>query len=178
MMDQFRVGHCQVRIIRGDITKAEAECIVNSANNHFWMGAGVAGAIKKAAGQAVEAEAMAQGPREPGEAVFTSAGQLSYAGIIHAAVMGQDLHTDENLVRRALHSTLSLALKHNIRTIAIPAFGTGVGAFSHHICAKSMLEETVDFLLKTDKLELVLFVLYDDNVYNAFSERLNTLFHR
>ena len=83
----------RIEVVRGDITKADTEMIVNAANNNFWMGSGVAGAIKAAGGEGIEQEAMAKGPVMPGEAIYTGAGRLPYRGVIHAAVMGQDLRT-------------------------------------------------------------------------------------
>ena len=81
----------RIEIIEGDITAQDTDAIVNAANNHFWMGAGVAGAIKRRGGPEIEAEAMRQGPVEPGECVITSGGRLAATHVIHAAVMGQAL---------------------------------------------------------------------------------------
>ena len=69
--------------------------------NHFWMGSGVAGAIKARGGQEIERDAMAQGPMEPGECVITTGGRLPARHVIHAAVMGQDLRTSASIIGRA-----------------------------------------------------------------------------
>jgi octaprenyl-diphosphate synthase len=82
-----------LEITDGDIAAQDTDAIVNAANNAFWMGAGVAGAIKSRGGAEIEREAMAQGPVEPGACVVTSAGRLAARHVIHAAVMGQDLVT-------------------------------------------------------------------------------------
>lgn len=177
MMDHFKAGQTLVTIVKGDITQTDMECIVNSANNHFWMGGGVAGAIKRAAGQIVETEAMALGPKAVGDAVKTSAGALPCVCIIHAAVMGQDLQTDDAIIRKAVQNSLQLAADSAVSSVALPAFGTGVGGFSHHLCAKIMLDETVAFLLRDSRLKKVQFVLFEDRVYQAFSERMKILFH-
>jgi O-acetyl-ADP-ribose deacetylase len=74
---------------------------VNAANNYLWMGAGVAGAIKRAGGQLIEDEAVRLGPIHPGEAVVTGAWSLRARYVIHAAAMGQDLVTNADLIRQA-----------------------------------------------------------------------------
>jgi uncharacterized protein (DUF433 family) len=81
-------------VIEGDITALEVDAIANAANNALWMGAGVAGAIKRAGGDEIEREAVAKGPIEVGEAVAAGAGRLAAKWVIHGAVMGQDLRTD------------------------------------------------------------------------------------
>ena len=68
----------QIELIQGDITEVPADGIVNAANNHFWMGAGVAGAIRRKGGEQIEREAVARGPVEIGQAVETSAGALPH----------------------------------------------------------------------------------------------------
>ena len=84
-----------VEIADGDLAAEAADAVVNAANNHFWMGGGVAGALKARGGQAIEAEAMAQGPVEPGECVITSAGKLPARHVIHAAVMLSHVNTKD-----------------------------------------------------------------------------------
>ena len=98
-----------IEAIVGDITRVDCEAIVNAANSQLWMGGGVAGAIKRAGGQVIEDEAVAQGPIRPGEAAATGAGALPdpIRWVIHAATMGPDLQTSEELVRRATASASS-----------------------------------------------------------------------
>src|SRR6476659_8835486 len=66
----------ELEVREGDIAEVEADAIANAANDHLWMGAGVAGALKRAGGDEIEHEAMAQGPIELGTAVATAAGRL------------------------------------------------------------------------------------------------------
>ena len=79
----------EIELYRGDITQLELDALVNAANNRLWMGAGVAGAIKRAGGREIEAEAVSKGPIPVGQAVATGAGRLKARYVIHAAVMGQ-----------------------------------------------------------------------------------------
>ncbi len=90
----------ELAVVEGDITALDVDVIVNAANDHLWMGAGVAGAIKRAGGEEIEREAVAQGPIPLGEAVATGAGRLKARHVVHGAVMGQDLSTDASLIER------------------------------------------------------------------------------
>lgn len=159
-------------IAQGDITTADTEAIVNAANNRFWMGSGVAGAIKAAGGEVIEQEAVKKGPVIPGEAVATTAGTLRFKYVIHAAVMGQDLRTSDKLVRQATVSSLVLADKLQVRSLAFPAFGTGVGGFPIKACARIMATVVRNYGDMTQHLERVVFYLFDDVAYTVFKEEL------
>src|SRR5919108_3371306 len=96
-------------VVEGDIAALDVDAIANAANNQLWMGAGVAGAIKRAGGDEIEREAVAKGPIELGDAVATGAGRLKARHVVHGAVMGQDLVTNADLVRKTTRSCLELA---------------------------------------------------------------------
>lgn len=157
---------------QGDITESEAEAIVNAANNHFWMGAGVAGAIKRKGGRSIEEAAIKQGPIEVGEAAVTHAGDLKAKYVIHAAVMGQDLLTDASLIRKTTSNALAAGEKHKVKSIELPALGTGVGGFPLSECASVMIKEAYNFLAESVNVKSVGFVLFDKNGYNAFASEL------
>jgi len=159
----------ETRFVQGDIAQQEADAIVNAANNHLWMGAGVAGAIKRAGGREIETEAVAKGPIPIGEAAVTGAGRLEARYVIHAAVMGQDLRTDADKIRRSTQATLRRADELGLKSIAFPALGTGVGGFSLDECARVMLDAVeAHAAAGTTSLERVIFVLYDALAYEAF----------
>ena len=151
----------KIEIIEGDITTTDVEAIVNAANNEFWMGSGVAGAIKEAGGLFVEKEAMAKGPVMPGEAVFSTAGKLPYKVVIHAAVMGQNLKTDARLISKSTIASLNIAEELNIKSIAFPAFGTGVGGFPMQASAFNMINAVHRYQRHAISLERVQFCLFD-----------------
>ncbi len=159
----------KIRLIQGNITEQEVDAIVNAANNHLWMGAGVAGAIKRKGGNEIEKEAMSKGPLPIGEAVVTKAGSLKAKYVIHAVVMGQDLVTNEEYIKNAAFNSLKRAEELKIKSIAFPAFGTGVGGFSIDGCARIMLDEIKNFSKKTEFLKEVRFVLFDRKSYNIWS---------
>ena len=83
---EVQVGGVLFQVVEGDITTVETDAAVNAANNHFWMGGGVAGAIKRAGGGNIEIEAMSQGPRQVGETVVTDGGALPAEYVIHDAI--------------------------------------------------------------------------------------------
>jgi O-acetyl-ADP-ribose deacetylase (regulator of RNase III) len=161
-----------IRIIKGDITESTADAIVNAANNHLWMGAGVAGAIKRKGGQQIEDEAVAKGPIPVGEAVTTTAGSLPNKYVIHAAVMGQDLRTDENKIWMATYNSLLRADELDLESIDFPALGTGVGNFPLDKVAEVMIKVARDFLTDSNFIKSVGFVLFDDAAFDAFKTAL------
>lgn len=156
----------KLEVVEGDITSLEVEAIANAANDHLWMGAGVAGAIKRAGGGEIEREAVAKGPIEVGDAVATRAGRLRARYVIHGAVMGQDLQTNGELIRRTTRSCLELADELGCESLALPAFGTGIGGFSLDECARLMVEAARAYEPKS--LELVVFAVFGADAELAF----------
>jgi O-acetyl-ADP-ribose deacetylase (regulator of RNase III) len=165
----FTVPPLRVEIDEGDISAETSDAIVNAANNEFWMGTGVAGAIKARGGVEIEREAMAAGPVTPGECVMTSAGRLAARHVIHAAVMGQDLRTSAALIETATVNALALADRHGLQSISLPALGTGVGGFPLSECARLMLGAIKDAAGRATSLRLVRMVLFGDAAYQAFA---------
>ena len=161
-----------IEVVRGDITRADTEAIVNAANNQFWMGAGVAGAIKRAGGEVIESEAVKKGPVMPGEAVYTGAGRLPFKAVIHAAVMGQDLRTSDELIRQATIASLNIAETLKIESVAFPAFGTGVGGFPMTACANIMIKAARGYQSLSKAIKRVQFCLFDELGYKVFLDRL------
>ncbi|HXY19524.1 MAG TPA: macro domain-containing protein [Gemmatimonadales bacterium] len=117
-----------IRAARGDITTYAGCAIVNAANNHLRLGAGVAGAIARRGGPAIQAECDRHGPIRVGEAALTGAGDLPCRYVIHAAAMG-DEPVSERSIRRSTFASLRLAGDHGIADLAFPILGTGVGGF-------------------------------------------------
>ena len=168
MSAAFSIPPLTIEIVDDDIAAQSTDAIVNAANNLFWMGSGVAGAIKSRGGPIIEDEAVAQGPVEPGECVLTSAGRLAARHVIHAAVMGQDLKTSARLIETATRNALNLAESNGLVSIALPAFGTGVGGFPIVQCAHIMIKAVQSHAAAATSLRLVRFVLFGGNAYAAF----------
>jgi O-acetyl-ADP-ribose deacetylase (regulator of RNase III) len=164
------VAELELSVVDGDVTVLEVDAIANAANDALWMGAGVAGAIKRAGGEEIEREAVVKGPIEVGEAVATGAGRLPAKWVIHGAVMGLDLRTDANLVRRTTESCLRVADELGARSLALPAFGTGVGGFPLQECAEIMVSAARAF--ESTSLERVVFAVFGDDSARAFRAAL------
>jgi O-acetyl-ADP-ribose deacetylase (regulator of RNase III) len=170
------LGEVVLEVREGDITQADTAAVANAANNHLWMGGGVAGAIKRAGGPEIEAEAMAQGPVPVGTAVATSAGSLPFTAVIHGAVMGQDLHTSADLITRTTRACLELAEQRALPSLALPAFGTGVGGFLLDECARLMARATADFARTAPRhLRRVVFMVYGPAASRAFVAAVRSL---
>jgi O-acetyl-ADP-ribose deacetylase (regulator of RNase III) len=162
----------QLEVREGDIAAVEGDAVANAANDRLWMGAGVAGALKRAGGEEIEQEAMALGPIPLGSAVATTAGRLPARWVIHGAVMGQDLRTNADLVQRTTRSCLELADELGCRSLALPAFGTGVGGFALEECARIMVGAARSF--EPRELERVIFAVFGGEAYDAFSSVLSS----
>jgi len=159
----------KIEVVVGDLLDAGTDAIVNAANSELWMGGGVAGAIKRAAGSEVESEAMAQGPIKPGESVVTSAGRLPppTRWVVHAATMGPDLRTSADYIRGATASALAAAARVGATSIALPALGTGVGGFSIERAAQLMVSEALEFAPGSN-LKRVVFVVRSQAAQEEF----------
>lgn len=162
----------EVMVFLGDITGLEVDAVVNAANSQLWMGAGVAGAIKRAGGQEIEEEAVRLGPIPVGESVVTKAGKLKARYVIHAAAMGPDLVTDEIKIRRATETALLRARERNLASIALPALGTGVGAFPLPEAARIMAQAVRDHCLDGTPVKKVIFAVLGQAAREEFTEAL------
>jgi O-acetyl-ADP-ribose deacetylase len=160
----------ELEVVEGDITALEVDAIANAANDHLWMGAGVAGAIKRAGGEEIEREAVAKGPISVGTAVATGAGRLRARHVIHGAVMGQDLRTSAELIDRTTLSCLAVADELGCESLALPAFGTGVGGFPLEECARIMVAAARAYEPAT--LHRVVFAVFGPDAAAVFSTAL------
>jgi O-acetyl-ADP-ribose deacetylase (regulator of RNase III) len=160
----------ELEVVEGDITALAVDAIGNAANDHLWMGAGVAGAIKRAGGEEIEREAVAKGPIPVGSAVVTGAGRLAARYIVHGAVMGQDLRTNADLIERATLSCLAVADERGCESLALPAFGTGVGGFPLDGCARIMVAAARGYEATT--LRRVVFAVFGSDAERAFRTAL------
>ena len=148
---------------------------MNAANSQGWLGSGVAGAIRRAAGDEVEAEAVAQGPWEVGGAVRTGPGRLSLRGvkaILHAAAMGAGVRATPGSVAAATGAALDLAVAEGLSSIALPALGTGVGGLAYPDCAAAMTGALRRHCAGPTSLRLVVFALYDAAAVEEFTPAL------
>jgi O-acetyl-ADP-ribose deacetylase (regulator of RNase III) len=162
----------ELSVVEGDITTLRVDAIANAANDRLWMGAGVAGAIKRAGGQEIEREAVAKGPIAVGDAVATSAGSLPARYVIHAAVMGQDLRTSGEVIESATRRTLEVAEDLGLESVALPAFGTGVGGFPLEDCARITVGVVRAFPARS--VRRVVFAVFGDEARTAFEQAVSS----
>ncbi len=171
-----KAGELEVLVYQGDLTECATDAIVNAANNRLWMGGGVAGAIKRKGGSAIEKEAVEKGPIPVGEAVATGGGSLKARCVIHAAGMGQDLRTDAEKVALSTRNSLKRADELSLRSIAFPAIGTGVGGFPVAEAARAMLGSIIEHAQEGGgSLREVHLVLFSPEHLEAFETALESL---
>jgi len=170
-----RCGATDVWVWQGDITAADTQAIVNAANNEGWLGSGVAGAIRRAAGGQVEAEAVAQAPWPVGDAVRTGPGRLGDRGvraILHAAAMAPGRPASAAAVGSATAAALRLAAAEGLTSVALPALGTGVGGVGLEAAAAAMGAAVRDHAAGPTPVTTVVFALYDQAALERFGGAL------
>jgi O-acetyl-ADP-ribose deacetylase len=158
----------KIQFLKGDITDMAVDAIVNAANTDLMLGEGVAGAIRRKGGPRIQEECDRMGPVALGGAAVTTGGNLKALYVIHAASMRLGGQTTANSLRLATRNTLERAEEKALKSIALPAIGTGVAGFPVEECARIMIAEILDHLKTRTSLEKVYFVLYDDAALQAF----------
>jgi O-acetyl-ADP-ribose deacetylase (regulator of RNase III) len=158
----------EIGVAHADITKLEVDAIANAANTELRHGGGVAGAISRAGGPQVQAESDRAAPIALGEAVETTAGEMPCRWVIHAATMELGGPTSAEIIRRATASTLAKADELGARSLALVAFGTGVGGFPIEEAARIEVEEVRRHLEAGSGLERVVFAVRGEDAARAF----------
>jgi O-acetyl-ADP-ribose deacetylase (regulator of RNase III) len=163
----------KIEVLEGDITRLEVDAIANAANTDLKHGGGVAGAISRAGGPDVQRESDARAPIGLGEAVDTTAGEMPCRWVIHAATMELGGPTSADIIRRATASTLRRADELGAKSLALVAFGTGVGGFPVDEAAAIEVEEVRRHLGGGSGLERVVFAVRGDEARAAFERALS-----
>ena len=158
---------------QADITKLEVDAIANAANTQLRHGGGVAGAISRAGGPAVQAESDRRAPIRLGECVETTAGEMPARWVIHAATMELGGPTSAEIIRTATASTLAKADELGAKSLALVAFGTGVGGFPLDEAARIEVEEVRRHLDSGSSVERVVFAVHGDEAEAAFRSAMN-----
>jgi len=165
----------KIRVLRGDLTDQDTDAIVNAANNDLQLGGGVAGAIRRKGGPDLQIACDRIGPIPLGEAAVTPGGHLRARWVIHAASMRLGEPTSEANLRLSTRNSLLRAKEKGLRSLALPAIGTGIAGFPMRRCAEVMLEETLAHLAGETSLQDVRFVLYDAPAYDTFLQTFEAL---
>ena len=163
-------------IIAGDLVEQHVDAIVNAANNDLVLGGGVAGAIRRRGGPSIQDECDAYGSVRVGEAAITGGGDLPAHHVIHAASMSLGGRTSDESLRSSMRNVFRLAREHGVRTIAIPAVGTGVAGFPIDDCARVMAASLIDANAAGWWPDEVRFVLFDESAQRAFEPAFRAVF--
>ncbi|MGB8473471.1 MAG: macro domain-containing protein [Candidatus Acidiferrum sp.] len=165
----------RIVIQQGDLTDMNTDAIVNAANNDLKLGGGVAGAIRRKGGEEIQRECDAIGSIPLGYAAITGGGKLKARHVIHAASMQLGGRTTAATLRQSVEYSLRIACEHGLKTIALPAVGTGIAGFPMEECAAILLEEAVRHLKAQTSIEKIYFVLFDPAACEVFSQTWNQM---
>jgi O-acetyl-ADP-ribose deacetylase (regulator of RNase III) len=163
---------CAIEVFDGDITRLEVDAIANAANTRLLHGGGVAGAISRAGGPEVQRESDERAPIGLGEAVATTAGAMPARWVIHAATMELGGPTSAEIIRAATASTLAKADQLGAKSLALVAFGTGVGGFPIADAARIEVEEVRRHVNGASGLDRVVFAVRGADAREAFERAL------
>jgi O-acetyl-ADP-ribose deacetylase (regulator of RNase III) len=152
-------------VLQADVTQLDVDAVANAANTQLMHGGGVAGAISRAGGPVIQEESNAKAPIGLGEAVETSGGDMPCRWVIHAATMELDFRTDAEIIERATRATLAKAEQLGARSLALVAFGTGVGGFPLDDAARIMVGVARSH---DGGLERIVFAVHGDAAEQAF----------
>jgi O-acetyl-ADP-ribose deacetylase (regulator of RNase III) len=159
----------ELKVMQADVTALEVDAITNAANTQLKHGGGVAGAISRAGGPEVQRESDRRAPIGLGDAVETTAGHMPARWVIHAATMELGGPTSAEIIERATRSTLAKAEELGCRSLALVAFGTGVGGFPIDEAARLMVGVARGH---EGRLERIVFAVHGDEAERAFREAL------
>ena len=162
----------EIEVVEADITTLEVDAIANAANTRLLHGGGVAGAISRAGGSVIERESRERAPIALGEAVETGGGQMPCRWVIHAATMELGGPTSADVIRRATASTLRRADALGARSLALVAFGTGVGGFPVEEAARIEVDEVRRHLEGGSGLARIVFAVRGGPAREAFEQAM------
>lgn len=167
----------KIQLVRGDITTLKVDAIVNAANSSLLGGGGVDGAIHRAAGPELKNECESLGGCSTGQAKITRGYRLPAKYIIHVVgpVWRGGAKGENKLLASCYASSLKLAKEHQVKSIAFPAISCGIYGFPVSQAAMIAVKEITQFLELHAEIEQVLFVCFDEAVYEAYQQALETL---
>jgi O-acetyl-ADP-ribose deacetylase len=163
-----------IEIVQGDITSLDVDAIVNAANEGLQLGSGVAGAIRRKGGPAIQEECNGIRHCETGGAVVTGGGALSARWVIHAVgpVWRGGGAGEGRLLGSAVAAALERAEEIGAKSVALPALSTGVYGFPIGRAAEISIREARRFASGARSVQRIVFCLFDDAALAAFQKAL------
>ena len=168
----IQMNETKLELLESDITELEVDAIVNPANEKLQLGTGVAGAIRKKGGPSIQKECDRIGGTPVGTAVITGAGELPVQHVIHAVGPHQGEGDEDRKLSSAVRSSLALADRHGLKSIALPAISTGAFGVPMDRSARITLTEIHRYLQGGTKLERVVVCLFEEEAFNTFRTQL------
>jgi O-acetyl-ADP-ribose deacetylase (regulator of RNase III) len=164
-----------IELIQGDITELTVDAIVNAANEQLQLGAGVAGAIRRKGGPAIQRECDRIEHCPPGGAVVTGGGALRARWVIHAVgpIWRGGKNGEEDLLASAVRSSLARAEEIGAKSVALPAISTGIYGFPLDRAAEISIGEARGFSARARSLERIVFCLFDARALGTFEKALS-----
>jgi len=165
----------RIRVVLGDITKIEADAIVNAANKTLLGGGGVDGAIHRAAGPELLKECIGLKGCETGQAKITKGYRLPAKYVIHTVgpVWRGGEHNEDMLLASCYRNSLQLAVENGIKTIAFPSISTGAYRFPVERAAKIAVSGIAGFLKEHYGIDTVIIVCFDKKTMEAYEKALD-----
>ena len=164
----------KIHIVQGDITKLDVDAIVNAANTPLLGGGGVDGAIHSAAGPELLAECRTLGGCRPGEAKITHGYRLPARFVIHTVgpIWQGGKHDEARTLANCYRNSLQLAVENEIKKVAFPAISCGAYGFPIKEAAQIAVKATREFLAVSNNPQNVIFVVWGEDVYEAYRKAL------
>jgi O-acetyl-ADP-ribose deacetylase (regulator of RNase III) len=166
------INRSVLELVQGDITEMETDAIVNAANARLVLGGGVAGAIKRKGGPAIQEECNRIGGTQVGGAVITTGGNLKARHVIHAVGPRMGEGDEDRKLRDATLNSLKIAEQHELESISFPAISTGIFGYPVDRCARIMLSTAIEYLGEEPGIRRVVFCLYGEESFSTFANEL------
>jgi O-acetyl-ADP-ribose deacetylase (regulator of RNase III) len=175
---QTQINRTLLELVEGDITEMETDAIVNAANEYLQLGGGVAGAIRRKGGPAIQRECDLIGGTYVGGAVITTGGELKAKYVIHAVGPQMGEGDEDEKLKNATLNSLKLADEKKLKSITFPAISTGIFGFPMERAAEIMLKTTIEYLEGESGLNRVVFCLFGADGFGCFKTELSKVFKK